>query len=182
MYDKIHLVPFSEYVPWRNVFFFAKDLTGLIGDFEPGTQYKVGKLSGGPFSVYICYEGIFPNEVRRFTQAGAQLLINISDDGWFGGSGAPEQHLAMARVRAVENRRWLLRATNTGVTVSVDPYGRIVARLPANTRGQLDAPYAFRSDLTPYARWGDWLAWLCVLAALVLVFMTARDMHARKNF
>jgi apolipoprotein N-acyltransferase len=181
IYDKMHLVPFSEYVPWRSWFFFARELTGLVGDFVPGTQYKVGKISGGPFSVYICYEAIFPNEVRRFTQAGAQLFINISDDGWFGGSGAPEQHLAMARVRAVENRRWLLRATNTGVTVSVDPYGRIVARLPANTRGELDAPYGFRSGLTPYARWGDWLPWLCVLAVLVLVLDTARRTHARKN-
>ena len=107
------------------------DLTGLIGDFQHGTQYKVGQIAGGPFSVFICYEAIFPNEVRRFTLAGADLLINISDDGWFGGSGAPEQHLAMARVRAVENRRWLLRDTNNGITVSVDPYGRIVARLPA---------------------------------------------------
>ena len=169
IYDKIHLVPFSEYVPWREWLFFARDLTGIIGDFQPGSQYKVGRLAGGPFSVYICYEAIFPDEVRRFTVAGAQLFINISDDGWFGGSGAPEQHLAMARVRAVENRRWLLRDTNTGVTVSVDPYGRIVARLAPDTRGVLDAPYAFRSDLTPYARWGDWLAWLCVLAMLVLV-------------
>ena len=87
----------------------------------------------------------------------------------------------MARVRAVENRRWLLRDTNDGITVSVDPYGRIVARLPADIRGELDAPYAFRADLTPYARWGDWLAWLCVLAALVLVLMNARGMLARKN-
>lgn len=181
IYDKIHLVPFSEYVPWRNWFFFARDLTSLIGDFQPGTQYKVGRISGGPFSVYICYEAIFPNEVRRFTLGGAQLFINISDDGWFGGSGAPGQHLAMARVRAVENRRWMLRDTNDGVTVSVDPYGRIVARLPANIRGELDAPYAFRSDLTPYARWGDWLPWLCVLAALVLVWMAARGALARKN-
>jgi apolipoprotein N-acyltransferase len=181
IYDKIHLVPFSEYVPWRNWFFFARDLTSLIGDFQPGTQYKVGRISGGPFSVYICYEAIFPNEVRRFTLAGAQLFINISDDGWFGGSGAPGQHLAMARVRAVENRRWMLRDTNDGITVSVDPYGRIVARLPAKVRGELDAPYAFRSDLTLYARWGDWLPWLCVLAALVLVWMTARGKSARKN-
>ena len=180
MYDKIHLVPFSEYVPWRNFFFFARDLTGLIGDFQHGTQYKVGKISGGPFSVFICYEAIFPNEVRRFTLAGAQLFVNISDDGWFGGSGAPGQHLAMARVRAVENRRWLLRDTNDGITVSVDPYGRIVARLPANIRGELDAPYAFRADLTPYARWGDWLPWLCVLAALMLVLFVARDRRARK--
>ena len=181
IYDKIHLVPFSEYVPWRNWFFFAKDLTSLIGDFEHGTQYKVGNISGGPFSVYICYEAIFPNEVRRFTLAGAQLLINISDDGWFGGSGAPEQHLAMARVRAVENRRWLLRDTNDGITVSVDPYGRIVAQLPAHIRGELDAPYAFRSDLTAYTRWGDWLPWLCVLIALVLVLIRARDAWARKT-
>jgi apolipoprotein N-acyltransferase len=180
LYDKIHLVPFSEYVPWRNWFFFARDLTSLIGDFQHGTQYKVGNISGGPFSVYICYEAIFPNEVRRFTRAGAQLLINISDDGWFGGSGAPEQHLAMARVRAVENRRWLLRDTNDGITVSVDPYGRIMARLPAHIRGELDAPYAFRSDLTLYTRWGDWLPWLCVLAALVLVLIHARDRLARK--
>ena len=180
VYDKIHLVPFSEYVPWRKWFFFARDLTGLIGDFQHGSQYKVGKIAGGPFSVYICYEAIFPNEIRRFTLAGAQLFINISDDGWFGGSGAPGQHLAMARVRAVENRRWLLRDTNDGITVSVDPYGRIVARMQPDMRGELDAPYAFRSDLTPYARWGDWLPWLCVLAALVLVWMAARDTFARK--
>jgi len=181
MYDKIHLVPFSEYVPWRNWLVFARDLTSLIGDFQHGTQYKVGRISGGPFSTYICYEAIFPNEVRRFTLAGAQLFINISDDGWFGGSNAPGQHLAMARVRAVENRRWLLRDTNDGITVSVDPYGRIVARLPEHIRGELDAPYAFRSDLTPYARWGDWLPWLCVLAALVLVLMAARDRIARNT-
>jgi apolipoprotein N-acyltransferase len=180
-YDKIHLVPFSEYVPWRNWFFFARDLTSLIGDFQHGTQYKVGQISGGRFSAYICYEAIFPNEVRRFTLAGAQLFINISDDGWFGGSNAPGQHLAMARVRAVENRRWLLRDTNDGITVSVDPYGRSVARLPEHIRGELDAPYAFRSDLTPYARWGDWLPWLCVLAALVLVLMAARDRIACKT-
>ncbi len=181
LYDKIHLVPFSEYVPWRKWLFFAKDLTGLVGDFQHGTQYKVGKIPGGPFSVYICYEAIFPNEVRRFTLAGAALFVNISDDGWFGGSSAPPQHLAMARVRAVENRRWLLRATNTGITVSVDPYGRIVARLPADIRGELDAPYGFRTDVTPYARWGDWLPWLCAIATLVLLLLGARDAFARRT-
>ena len=181
MYDKIHLVPFSEYVPWRDFLSFAGSLTGLVGDFQHGTQYKVGHLPGGSFSVYICYEAIFPNEVRRFTLAGAELFVNISDDGWFGGSSAPPQHLAMARVRAVENRRWMLRDTNTGVTVSVDPYGRIVARLPPDARGELDAPYAFRTDLTPYARWGDWLPWLCMIATLVLLLLAARDAIARRN-
>jgi apolipoprotein N-acyltransferase len=181
LYDKIHLVPFSEYVPWRSWLFFARDLTGLVGDFQHGSQYKVGRIPGGPFSVYICYEAIFPNEVRRFTLAGAALFVNISDDGWFGGSSAPPQHLAMARVRAVENRRWLLRDTNNGITVSVDPYGRIVARLAADIRGELEAPYGFRTDFTPYARWGDWLAWLCVIAALVLLLLCARDAFARHN-
>ena len=180
LYDKIHLVPFSEYVPWRNFLSFAGSLTGLVGDFQHGTQYKVGHLPGGSFCVYICYEAIFPNEVRRFTLAGAQLFVNISDDGWFGGSSAPPQHLAMARVRAVENRRWLLRDTNTGVTVSVDPYGRIVTRLPLDTRGELDAPYSFRTDITPYARWGDWLPWLCMIATLVLLLLGARDAIARR--
>ncbi len=177
IYDKIHLVPFSEYVPWRKWFFFAQGLTSLIGDFQHGSQYKVGRMDGGSFSVYICYEAIFPNEIRRFTLAGAQGLVNISDDGWFGGSGAPEQHVAMERVRAVENRRWVLRDTNTGITESVDPYGRVVARLPAGIRSELDAPYAFRSGFTPYVRWGDWLPCLCVILALVLLLLGKQRNH-----
>ena len=168
-YDKIHLVPFGEYVPLRRWLTFAKSLTVGISDFTPGHSYAVGNLPGGRFSVFICYESIFPALVRRFAANGAELLVNISNDGWFGRSSAPLQHLMMLRVRAVENRRWLLRDTNTGYTVDVDPYGRIVARLQPFTRAELDAPYAFRSDLTPYTRFGDWLAWLCVLAALLLL-------------
>ena len=119
--------------------------------------------------MFICYEGVLPGAVRHFTANGAELLINISNDGWFGRSAAPAQHLMMARVRAVENRRWLLRDTNNGFTVDVDPYGRTVAELPTDIRGQLDAPYDFRSGLTLYARFGDWFAWLCVLASLALL-------------
>ena len=168
-YDKIHLVPFGEYVPLRKYLFFAHSLIDSIGDFTPGHEYSVGTLPGGRFSVFICYEAIFSSEIRRFAKNGAQLLINISNDGWFGRSSAPAQHLMMARVRAVENHRWLLRCTNTGFTVDVDPYGRVVAQLPRFTRSQLDAPYGFRSDLTPYTRFGDWLAWLCVLATIALL-------------
>lgn len=180
-YDKIHLVPFGEYVPWRKWIGFAGKLTADIGDFQHGTQYKLGRLPGGRFGVFICYEAIFPNEVRRFTAGGAELLINLSNDGWFGGSAAPAQHLAMARVRAVENRRWLLRDTNNGITVSVDPYGRIMARMSADVRDELDAPYAFRSDLTLYARWGDWFPWLCVIAALVLLLWSAAGAPAHRT-
>jgi apolipoprotein N-acyltransferase len=172
-YDKIHLVPFSEYLPWRSLFWFAKGLTDFVGEFRRGTDYSVGGLPGGRFSVLICYEAVFPNDVRRFVLGGADLLINVSDDGWFGRSAAASQHLAMARVRAVEYRRWLLRDTNNGFTASVDPYGRIVARLDPDIRGALDAPYAFRSDRTLYARWGDWLAWLCAALGAALMIVAA---------
>ena len=168
-YDKIHLVPFGEYVPLRKWLTFAEKLTADIGDFTPGTDYRVGDLPGGTFGVYICYEGVLPGAVRRFVANGAELLINVSNDGWFGRSAAPAQHAMMARVRAVENRRWLLRDTNNGFTIDVDPYGRTVAALPTDVRAQLDAPYDFRSGLTLYARFGDWLPWLCALASLALV-------------
>lgn len=168
-YDKIHLVPFGEYVPLRRWLTFAGKLVADIGDFTPGHEYSVGPLPGGKFGVYICYEGVFPGLVRRFTANGAQLLINISNDGWFGRSAAPAQHAMMERVRAVENRRWLLRDTNNGFTYDVDPYGRTVAEMPTDVRGQLDAPYGFESEMTPYARFGNWFAWLCLLASAGLL-------------
>jgi apolipoprotein N-acyltransferase len=175
VYDKIHLVPFSEYIPWRSWLWFASDLTALISDFSAGTEYSVGQLRGGRFSVLICYEAIFPDQVRRYVRNGAELLVNVSNDGWFGRSSALGQHLAMARVRAAENRRWLLRDTNTGETVSVDPYGRIVARLPRYGRGVLEAPYGFRGDVTIYTRWGDWVAWISVAASLGLLLAVQRS-------
>jgi apolipoprotein N-acyltransferase len=183
-YDKIHLVPFGEYVPLRRLLTFASQLTAEVGGYQAGTEYSTGELPDEPapwemrkpgpphkFGTFICFEAIFPNLVRQFTVGGAELLVNISNDGWYGRSAAPDQHLAMARVRAVENRRWLLRATNNGYTVAIDPYGREVARLDADVRGVLRAPFSFRSDRTLYSRWGDWFAWLCVVVALVFVVM-----------
>jgi|HubBroStandDraft_6_1064221.scaffolds.fasta_scaffold00432_3 apolipoprotein N-acyltransferase len=167
-YDKIHLVPFGEYVPLRHLLSFAGRLTADISDFTPGTTYSVGKIPGGTFGVFICYEAVFAGEVREFAANGAQLLITISNDGWFGHSAARPQHLMMARVRAVESRRWLLRDTNNGYTASIDPYGRVVATLAPDVRGELDAPYDFRTNLTPYARFGDWFAWLCVIITLAI--------------
>jgi len=103
---------------------------------------------------------------------GATLLVNISNDGWFGRSAAARQHLLMARVRAVENRRWLLRVTNNGFTASVDPYGRIYEPLPTDVRASADLPYDFRTDRTIYARFGDWFAWLCVAVSAILLAST----------
>lgn len=172
LYDKVHLVPFSEYLPFGGWFAFVKKITLDVGNFQPGTERKVGTLPDGRrFGVYICYEAVFPGEVREFAANGAELLITISNDGWFGRTAAPEQHLDMARLRAVENRRWMIRATNNGHTVSVDPYGREVASIPTDIRASLDAPYAYRDDMTLYTRWGDWLPWLSLIVALGFVIM-----------
>ncbi len=165
-YDKIHLVPFGEYVPLRKLFFFAERLTAEAGDFEPGRERTLAATHWGKVATFICYEAIFPAEVRQFVERGAEALVNISNDGWFGRTAAPDQHLNIARVRAVEERRWLLRATNNGHTVIVDPYGRIVSRLSPDQRSVLIGSFDFVSRPTLYARYGDWWAWLCVLVAL----------------
>ncbi len=118
------------------------------------------------YGVFICYESVFPHEVRQFAEHGAEVFVNISNDGWFGDSGAPWQHLNMARMRAVENHRWLLRCTNTGITAAIDPLGRVVAVAPRNQRVALDAPYGLMSDTTFYTRYGDWFPILCAIISI----------------
>ncbi len=116
--------------------------------------------------MFICYESVFPGEVREFADQGAQVLVNLSNDGWYGDSGAYAQHLNQTRMRAIENDRWILSATDTGVTASIDPYGRPVARLPRKEMGALVAPYALTPVTTFYTRHGDWFAWLCAIISV----------------
>ena len=162
-YDKVHLVPFGEYVPFKNLFAFAGGLTKEVGDFSSGLSREPLAADGSKLGVFICYESIFPDEVRRFAEHGAQVLVNVSNDGWYGDSGAYAQHLKQARMRAVENDRWLLRDTNTGVTASIDPYGRVVASVPRKIRTALQAPYALSNATTFYSRHGDWFAYACAI-------------------
>jgi len=170
VYDKVHLVPFGEYEPFPLIHKVVTSVSEEVGGFHKGIKYAVGRLTNGyKFGVFICYEAIYPGEVRQFTANGAQLLVNISNDGWFGRSAAAQQHLHMMRVRAVENRRWIVRSTNSGYTVSVDPYGRIFESLPPDVRAAADLPYDFRTDATMYTRYGDWFAWLCVLVSAILI-------------
>jgi apolipoprotein N-acyltransferase len=172
-YDKIHLVPFGEYEPFPLIHEVVNRVSDEVGGFRKGQTYGVGSLPGGnSLGVFICYEAIYPGEVRRFAADGATLLVNISNDGWFGRSAAARQHLLMARVRAVENRRWLLRVTNNGYTASVDPYGRIYEPLPSDVRASADLPYDFRADRSIYTRFGDWFAWLCVAVSVILLAST----------
>ena len=168
-YDKIHLVPFGEYIPFHQLFFFAHKLAGAVPNFTHGTVRKVFLLDGHRYGVFICYEAVFADEVRQFTRLGAQVLVNISDDGWYGDTSAPWQHLNMARMRAIENRRWLLRDTNNGVTASIDPYGRVRESIARHQVGALPAHFAFRDDITFYTAHGDVFAWICVLVSLGMV-------------
>jgi apolipoprotein N-acyltransferase len=173
-YDKIHLVPFGEYVPFKSVFVFADKLTREVGNFRRGTERTVFSADGHRLAAFICYESVFPDEIRQFAQNGAQVFINISNDGWYGPWGAPGQHLNMARMRAIENRRWVLRATNTGITASIDPFGRVVAQAPRDIRTSLIASYNFESYTTLYTRYGDWFAYACAIISLVVVFVRFR--------
>lgn len=162
-YDKVHLVPFGEYVPFKRIFAFAGGLTQEVGDFSAGASHAPLQAGESKLGVFICYESIFPDEVRQSAERGAQVFVNISNDGWYGDSGAYAQHLKQARMRAVENQRWLLRDTNTGVTASIDPYGRVVASVPRKLRTVLAAPYALSTVTTFYTRHGDWFAYLCAI-------------------
>jgi apolipoprotein N-acyltransferase len=174
-YDKIHLVPFGEYEPFPLIHQVVASVSEEVGGFRKGKERNIGRLpNGNTFSIFICYEAIYAGEIRQFANNGAELLINISNDGWFGKSEAAEQHLQMARVRAVENRRWLIRDTNSGITASIDPYGNVERVMQRDSRDSGDLPYDFRTDKTIYTRFGDWFAWMCVGVSAILVLLTFR--------
>lgn len=169
-YDKMHLVPFGEYLPFPQLFAFAGGLTKEVGEFQRGVSRTPLDAGGQKLGLFICYESIFPDEVREGPLQGSDVLVNISNDGWYGDSGAWKQHLQQTQMRAIENDRWLLSATNTGMTASIDPYGRIVAATPRKERTALAAPYALVSGTTFYTRHGDWFAYLCaIISAGVIV-------------
>jgi apolipoprotein N-acyltransferase len=177
-YHKIQLVPFGEYVPLQPLFTFggrfAAKLVREVADFTPGTEPVVGEVDGHLVGGYICYEAIFPALGRELAARGAELLINVTNDAWYGTTSAPYQHLAMAVFRAVENRRYMVRAANTGITAVVDPWGRILERTELFERTVLvrDVPFIARRSL--YTRYGDSFALACLAGALALAAATVR--------
>ncbi len=176
-YDKIHLVPWGEYVPYKEIFSFAGNLTQNVASFTHGRERKVFALPDGHrFSVFICYEAVFASEIRLFAKNGAEVFVNISDDGWYGDTSAPWQHLNMARMRAIENRRWIVRDTNSGVTATIDPLGRVVESIPRHELNSLTGDYGYRSDLTFYTRYGDVFAALCGIIAVALTGFATRKL------
>lgn len=172
-YDKIHLVPFGEYVPLSWVLGFVRGWAEFIADLEPGSRAVVFSGPPAPFGAVICYEGIFPALVRRFVLGGARFMVNMTNDGWFGQTDGPLQHLGMYPFRAVEHRIAVVRAANTGVSALILPSGAIVRSLPLFTRGTLDGRIPLRTRQTLYTRFGDWLAY-AALAVSALVLASGR--------
>jgi apolipoprotein N-acyltransferase len=179
-YDKIHLVPYGEFIPYKEIFFFAHQLTSRVSEFSRGRERKVFELNGHRYGVFICYESVFADEVRRFALNGAEVFVNLSDDGWYGDTSAPWQHLNMARMRAIENRRWILRDTNNGVTAAIDPYGHVRQSIPRHTADALAARFGFNREIAFYTAHGDVFAWICVVLALGALGWAASP-YARKS-
>jgi apolipoprotein N-acyltransferase len=174
VYDKVHLVPFGEYLPWRGLLTrlgLDKLAVGVV-DFSPGPGSKVAVLPNlPPFRPLICYEIIFPREISA-SGAGlaSEWLLNVTNDAWFGDSFGPVQHLDIARIRAAELGLPVVRAANTGISAIIDPYGRIIHQLPLNRAGVIDGGLPMALPKTLYARFGDGIfALLCLLLGGLLI-------------
>jgi len=170
-YDKMHLVPFGEYVPAKNWLDFVDPLTHEVSAFTPGKEHRLGQTGDLKFATLICYEGIFPEIAREFQKRGAEIFVIITNDAWYGRTAAPEQHLQIGAFRAIENRRMILRAANSGYSAIIDPLGRFRRRTEL-----------FKSDLiigdafgyrgrTPYSYLGEWLNIVLIAGTLPLAFL-----------
>ena len=168
-YDKIHMVPFGEYVPLKSILFFVNKLVAGIGNYVPGKEYVKAKTGFGSFATLICYEVIFPGLVRKFYTDGGDFIVNITNDAWFGNTAGPHQHFSMAVFRAIENRKPLIRAANTGISGFIDSNGRILFSTPVFRRLRLTEDVKTDSTMTFYTRYGDLFSYLCMVLSIVMV-------------
>jgi apolipoprotein N-acyltransferase len=182
-YDKVHLVPYGEYVPLRKWFPFVNKFVVGVGDFRSGDGYYPLTMNGHKLGVLICYEGIFPEASRTYKKMGADLLVNITNDAWFGSTSAPYQHLSMIIFRAVENRLYVVRSANTGISAIIDPTGRIVARTELFERTALRNTIKFINNETVYATYGDIFALLCMIALVCcgLISLRRKNVNTYRN-
>jgi len=165
-YDKIHLVPFGEYIPLKDILSFLDKLVIGIGDFVPGAGPRVLDAPGGRLGLVICFEVIFPDLVRQFVDQGADYMVTITNDAWFGQSGAPYQHFAMVVFRAVENRVSFARAANTGISGFIDAEGHILRTTELFVEGALSGEIRTGGPRTFYTAYGDLFAYFCVILTL----------------
>jgi apolipoprotein N-acyltransferase len=170
-YDKIHLVPFGEYIPLRRLLFFIESSIGEgIGNFKPGKGIVHLPLPQGKFGVLICFEIIFPDLCRRFVKDGADFLVTITNDAWFGRTSAPYQHLSIATFRAIENRVFIARAANTGISAFIDPKGKIVKQGDIFTEEAMNGTIHLMKGKTFYTLYGDVFAWICAGFSIFFLF------------
>jgi len=177
-YDKVHLVPYGEYVPLKQWLPFVDKIVEQVGDFKTGAAGEVLVSEDYRLGVLICYEGIFPNLSAAMARNGARLLVNITNDAWYGATSAPYQHFSMAVFRAVENRRVLIRSANTGISGFIDPAGRIMGTTPLFEDAVMTREVPQLDILTVYSRHGDWFARLCLGLTFILITF---HVYRRKN-
>jgi len=173
-YHKVHLVPFGEYVPLRRYFPFLGKLAGGIGDFQAGQGFIPIDTGTHKIGVLICYEGILSEAGRSYKQKGADLFVNITNDAWFGKTSAPYQHLSMTVFRAAENKLFLARAANTGISAIIDPTGKIVKQTEIFKRTILQGEIKYSGVSTLYARYGDVFAYACFIALLSITLIPSK--------
>jgi apolipoprotein N-acyltransferase len=169
IYDKIHLVPFGEYVPLRSILFFVDRLAAGIGDYESGDKAIKANTGLGSFGTFICYEIIFPGLVRKFYSRDGDFIVTITNDAWFGKTAGPYQHFSMAVFRAIENRKPVLRAANTGVSGYIDSNGRIIRATPIFERRAETVDIMTDQSRSFYSRYGDIFSYLCIVVTLLLL-------------
>jgi apolipoprotein N-acyltransferase len=173
-YDKVHLVPYGEYVPLRNIFPFIEKLTAGIGDFGTGAGYYPLSMNDKKIGILICYEAILPFAARMYKQRSVELLVNITNDAWFGTTSAPLQHFSMTIFRAVETRLFLVRAANTGISGIIDPSGKIIAETNIFQKDALKGYIKFVKIPTFYAEYGDLLVIVCFMLIILYFFWSLK--------
>ena len=186
-YSKVKLVPFGESFPLRqrlaalyDPLFAAIGLPGMTGAI-PGDGYTTLPVADISAGTYICYESVFPQVAREQVRSGANLLVNISNDAWFGRTQGAEQHFQMGRLRAIETRRYVARAGNDGITAVVDPLGSVVQRFPRGEQAAFVAQVGLSKVLTPYVRYGDWVVGVSLVVSGILFVVTVTRLKSRED-
>lgn len=174
VYRKVHLVPFGEFIPFKDWLFFVSPLVESLAEFAPGQGTVLMPLGTARISTAICYEVVYPALIRDAVLAGSELLTTITNDGWYGHSSAPYQHFALASMRAIEQGRYLVRSANTGISGVIDPYGRIVAQSPIFQTAVLVEEVRLRSALTLYGAMGDVVAYIALAVSVLTVVVSRR--------
>jgi apolipoprotein N-acyltransferase len=182
-YNKVHLVPYGEYVPLRTIFPFISSLAAGIGDFAEGKGFYPLTMGERKIGVMICYEGILPEAARTYKNAAAELLVNITNDAWFGTTSAPYQHLSMSIFRAVETRLYLVRAANTGISAIVDPTGKIIKQTEIFKKDEIHGRVKFIVIPTFYARHGDLLVGVSFIGLIIFFLwnLKGRNKNVRRK-